>query len=71
MEPQSEERQGKCLGSSSTKQSSQEINVTKHHIEMLDSQCMLRHTHIIQAANWVNGYKQQVNVQRGEKGCKL
>lgn len=37
MELQSEEHQGKCLGPSSTKQSRQEINVTKHHIEMLDS----------------------------------
>lgn len=33
--------------------------------------CAMRHTYIIQAESWVNGCKQKVNVQRGEKDCKL
>lgn len=31
----------------------------------------VRDTYIIQAVNWVNGCKQQVNVQGEEEGCKL
>lgn len=37
MELPSEEHQGKWLGSFSTRQSSQEINITKHCTEILDS----------------------------------
>lgn len=37
MELPSEEHQGKCLGCFSTRQSSQEINITKQCMEILDS----------------------------------